>query len=842
MSLHVTPQAPWSLPVEAIIKTLGKFKDGLTQKEATLRLKIQGRNTLPGRSRATSATLVFKQLKSPLIAILLIAGGVSIALSEYINAGVLFATVFINVALGYWQENKAESVLEALKQYTKTLAHVLRDGIVREIDAEELVTGDVIRLTAGVRVPADARILASTDLQADESVLTGESLPVNKNPSPQNADAPISDRTCMLHGGTLIAQGIADAVVIATGEQMEFGRIALLVSEKEAPTPLQRSVSIFAKQISFFLLLLCIGLFGIGLWTGHHTEEMFFIAVAVAVSAVPEGLPVALTVILASGVERLAKRKGVVRKLLAAETLGSTSLILTDKTGTLTMGKMSLVDVHALHETDDQLLQNAILATDIIIENPTEKPERWHILGKAMEEALVRGAATRGQRLPDLMKSNVISKRIPFNSIQKYSGVTINKTKEIFLGGPDVLILMCTISPQDKSSLLAQIEEQTKTGGRLLGVATRENGTMEFSGWLVFRDPLRAGITEAIQRISTSGVRTVMVTGDHPGTALAIAQTLGLINGHGGVITGIEIDQLNDKALMKRLPSLTVFARTTPEHKLRLVKLYQALGEVVAVTGDGVNDAPALRAADVGVAMGSGTDAAKAASDLVILDDKYSTIVIAIEEGRRILDNIRKALSYLLSNAFSELVLIGGSMIFGLPLPLSALQILFVNFFSDSFPAIAYAFEDMSDSNRRHPRYSGNLLDQRSRFIIFVIGSLSSVTLLTMHIWLLNAGFESHIVRSFTFMAFGTYTLFVSLSLRSLHKPIWSYSIIGNIPLAIGVLVGLSLMIGAIYLPWLNTILDTVPLSWPWLLGVLGFGLANIAAIEITKIVYKNIE
>lgn len=839
---HVPVATPWSKSAADVLMGLGKHAGGLSKKEAANRRERDGLNRLPQKDRATKVELILKQLKSPLIAILLVAAAVSFALDEAVNTGVLLATVLVNVALGYWQENKAESVLEALKQYTRTRARVRRDGIEQDVDAEDLVVGDLIRVSPGIRVPADARILACTDLQTDESILTGESLPVSKYPKPVDEQAAVADRTCILFGGTLIVQGIADAVVIATGPRMEFGRIAVLVEgEERETTPLQRAVSLFAKQVTVALLLLCIGLFSISLVSGRPAEEMFFIAVAVAVSAVPEGLPVALTVILASGVERLAKRKGVVRKLLAAETLGSTSLILTDKTGTLTLGHMSLTDVRALDGAHEKLLRDAVLATDIVIENPKAKPESWRILGKAMEEALVRGAALRGERLPDLIQNHPIKNRVPFNSMQKYGGVTV-EGRDILLGAPDALVSMSDIPEEERRDLLAKIDKNTETGARLLGVATRENGRLHFSGWLAFRDPLRPGVTDAIKRIRESGVRTIMVTGDHPGTAVFIARALGLIDGHGGVITGLEMDALTDAKLSVKLPSLGVFARTTPEHKLRLVRLYQALGEVVSVTGDGVNDVPALRAADVGVAMGSGTDAAKAASDLVILDDNYRTIVAAIEEGRRILDNIRKALSYLLSNAFSELVLIGGSILVGLPIPITAIQILFVNFFSDSFPAVAYAFEGITDSKHRHPRYSGHLFDQRSSFIVFVIGSLSSVSLFVMYIWLLNASYDESTVRSFIFMAFGTYTLFVSLSLRSLHKPIWSYNLFGNKPLAFGVVVGLILMVCAMYLPWLNGVLGTVPLDWPWVLGVIGFGITNILAVELTKQIYKNVE
>lgn len=848
---------PWSQSPEDILLALKTTPKGLSQTDAKERLAKDGPNRLPERGRATAVELVWKQIKSPLIAILLVAAAISFALHEYVNTGVLIATVLVNVALGFWQENKAEAVLAALQNYTKTRARVRRENGEHDIDADELVTGDVIRLSTGSRVPADARLLEMTGLQVDEAVLTGESLPVNKRLESLPEMAHIAERSNMVFGGTLVTQGLAMAVVTATGGHTEFGRIAALAgAEERETTPLQRSVGLFAKQATFGLFILCIVLFFIGFISNRDPKEMFFIAVAVAVSAVPEGLPVALTVILASGVERLARRRGVVRKLLAAETLGSTSLILTDKTGTLTQATMTLANVHPINQEDgeaERVLRHALLATDVTIENPQDQPEQWKFLGKSMETALVRDAIMRGQLLTELQAKHPLIQRLPFNSEQKYGG-SIVQTKDgprlTLLGAPDILITFCSLSETDKNSLLSAIEERTNSGERLLGViskdapaeALQDTSGFTFEGWLAFRDPLRPTVAEAIRRIGESGVKTAMVTGDHPGTAASIAHTLGLIRDKSQIMNGMELDALDDVALLKRLPDTRVFARTTPEQKLRLVRLYQTLGEVVAVTGDGVNDAPALKAADVGVAVGSGTDVAKAAADLVILDDDYGTIVHAVEEGRRILDNIRKALSYLLSNAFAELVLIGGSILFGLPLPLTAIQILYVNFFSDSFPAVAYAFEPITDSDKKQPRHAGHLLDRRSRFIVFAIGLLSSASLFVIYHALLASGFETALVQTFVFAAFGTYTLFVSLSLRSLRKPLWTYGPFGNKPLMVGVLIGLGLMIAAIYLPWLNGILGTMPLAWPWVLGVLGFGCVNVALVEVAKHAFRNVE
>ena len=711
-------------------------------------------------------------------------------------------------------------------------------------------------------MPADCRLIFTANFETDESVLTGESLPVVKNPAPLPAGTGLAERANMTFSGTLAVAGFGDAVVTATGSATEFGRLTSLVSGVERErTPLQRAIARFSVRVATALGIFIATLFSIGIALGFDLFEMFLISVAVAVSAVPEGLPVALTVVLAIGVERLAKRKGIIRKLLAAETLGSTTIILTDKTGTLTQAKMELSAVlpngTAGENAETDILREALRNIDVIIENPEDPYIEWRLIGPAIEVALVRGAAARGVYFPDTAIEAEILERLPFSSGDKFSAAIYrigSRYRLVLLGAPEILIGHTDLSASERERALEVLEARARAGERVLGVAAgdldgahqkipkdRHFGRLSFLGLLVLRDPLRPGVSLAIRRIGEAGVKTVIVTGDHAGTAEAVARELGMIDGKGAVLTGQDLVSLRPEELAARAGEVTVFARVTPEQKLDLVKLYRARGEVVAVTGDGVNDAPALEAADVGIAMGSGTEVAKSASDLVILDDNFETITAAIEEGRNILSNVRKVIAYLLSNVFDALFLIGGALVAGVPLPLNALQILFVNFFTDSFPAIALAFEREVDGPARRPRkLDPNLFDPEMRFLILAIGISTSFLLFVLYMALLRAGFASELVRSFIFASFSTYTLFLAFSVRSLSRSILEFSPFSNPYLLVGAGIGLALTAAAIYAPPLQGIFGTVALPLPWLLGVIGFGIANIAVIEFGKLFFRK--
>lgn len=848
------------MKTEEVFSILESRPEGLSDSEISVRTKIFGSNTISYRERMGGARIFLNQFRSPLILILVVAGMLTLFLREWTNSLVIAAAVLVNTALGFYQENKAETALEALKSYVRTRARIKRAGREREIDSSELVPGDVIRVSQGDRIPADARIFFSNNLEADESVLTGESLPVEKGVDDLLAGTALPERSNMVYNGTFAVQGFGDAVVVKIGNETEFGRIAALVEgKKREPTPLQRAMAKFSLRAGLILGVLVAALFVLGVASGRDFLEMFLIAVAVAVSAVPEGLPVALTVILAVGVERLASRRGIVRRLLAAETLGSVDLILTDKTGTLTQGKMELARVLPQQKNDSRaekhLLLDAVLNTDVVVENPEDIPSRWRMFGRALEVAMVRGAAERGVSFAERKEHKIVD-RLPFGSEHKFSAAvthTEDHGHTVLFGAPDILLARTKLTSVERDAILREIEDLAKAGERVLGIATKrvakdhrkispaDLDNFEFAGLITFRDPLRPSVGEAIRRIKDAGVNTIIVTGDHKGTAEAVARELGMIDGKGVVLTGDDLNYLSEEELLARAKEVSVYARVTPEQKVKIANLYKKLGATVAVTGDGVNDAPALQSADIGVAVGSGTDVAKGAADLIILDDNFETIVAAIEEGRLITNNIKKVMVYLLSDSLDELLLIGGSLLAGLALPINALQILFVNFFSDSFPAIALAFEKGIDGLGARPKNIGrDLFDKEIKGLILVIGFLSSALLFALYFFLLHAGFAEGIVRTFIFSSFATYTLFLAFSVRSLDKSILRYNPFSNRYLVVGVGIGLALTALVIYLPPLQKVFDTAALPLPWLLAVIFVGLINIAAVEFGKLLFRQ--
>ncbi|MBI2064490.1 MAG: HAD-IC family P-type ATPase [Candidatus Yanofskybacteria bacterium] len=851
----------WAISIEESLGILETNSSGLSDDEAVLRLKHFGRNSIDTKENFSALRLFLGQFKSPLIFILIFAGITTLFLRDWVDTYVIFGAVLVNVFLGFYQENKAENILELLRSYVKTRSRVRRSGSEQIIDSELIVPGDIMRITQGDKIPSDGRIIFANNFSVDESVLTGESLPISKKTDTLDAGVSVSDRTSMVFGSTLAVEGFADILVTATGTYTEFGKIAGLISKKDrTPTPLQEAISRFAFWSGIILLVSTVLLFGLGIYLDYGLLEMFLIAVAVAVSAVPEGLPIALTVIMAIGVEQLGKRKGVVKKLLAAETLGSTNLILTDKTGTLTEAKMELTGIiprnGSSSEDVNNLISEALTTVDVVIENPEEMPDRWRMFGNIMETALVEGAAKRGILVGDVLKNQQVFDRLSFGSDRKYAASVHahnSGRRMMLMGAPEILLNFTNLSEQEKSEINKEIDERAFSGERILGVISLEPAPgyeslkdhsfkdFNFDGLITFRDPLRKGVFESMRRIADAGVRTIIVTGDHRGTAEAVAREVGLVDGKGAVLTGNDINNLSHEELMARADEVSVYARVTPEQKVMIAKLYQQKGYIVAMTGDGVNDAPALEAANIGVALGSGTDVTKSAADLVILDNNYETIVVAIEQGRRILDNIRKVIVYLLSDSLDEIFLIGGAISLGLPMPLTALQILFVNFFSDSFPAIAFAFDKGVDGVNKYPRkLSKNLFDKQMKFLLLAIGIPTSALLFVIYFILLRSGLPIDLVRTFIFASFSSYTLFVSFSLRSLSKSIFRYNPFTNRYLVVGVSVGLLLIFFGIYHPLGQKMLETRPLPVTWLYGVLGVGVFNILAVEFGKWAYTK--
>lgn len=831
----------WALPEEEVLLDLQTTRDGLSSASAQERLRRSGWNELPHDSRVSRVKILFRQFTSPIILVLMLAGVVTILVDDSAGSAFIWLAVLVNAALGFYQEDKAEASLAGLQRFLKEQARVIRDGVQKEIDAKELVPGDIVRLFPGVRVPADCRILEANDLSVNEAILTGEAMPVtHKSARPVAQNVLLADRYSMLFAGTFLDGGIALCVVTATGIATELGAIAKAVTTaKNEPTPLQVALNRFTLRASLALGGVTILIWVAGVILGHNALEIFLVSVALAVSAVPEGLPVAMTVILAVGVTRLANKKGVVRKLLAAETLGSTTLILTDKTGTLTQAKMKLVDIIS-DSSKEEVLEAALLNTDVLIENPQDDVSQWRIIGRPLEAALVVAAFEHKVLLEEIKVRSKVLEVEPFNSIKKYSAVRLQNGASKhwnYLGAPEVLLAMTEAKSDQRRELLQKVEDLAFAGHRVLGVARDK----KFIGLIVFRDPARVGVKEALLAAHEAGVRTVIVTGDHVGTAVALAKEVGLAVPAGAVMTGAELREFSNADLHKVLHKIVVFARMTPEDKFRLALQYRLAGEVVAMTGDGVNDAPALKNADVGIALGSGTEIAKSSADLVMLDDNFEIIVSAIEEGRRILSNLKKVLVYFFCNSLSGILLVGGSLLMGIPLPLGALQILWVNFFTDSFPAASFAFEDghnyLQDAP---PKVRGRLFDKHMKLLVLVCGPLITVILFGLYLWLRGAGHDQAEVRTFIFAAFSVYTLFLAFSMRRLDKSIFHYKVFDNPYLLVSSLFGLLLTAVAVYVPVFQKLFGTVNLSLGWVAGVVGFGLVSVAIFEAGKYVFRQ--
>ena len=861
LSKEVEQMSFWALTAEETASALQTNKQsGLSEEEAEKRLKVFGQNVIEQPRRAAGLAIFLNQFKSPLILILCFAALTTFFIAHYRDAIFIFAAVAVNAILGFYQEYKAEKALSELKTYLKERSWVVRAGADREIDAEKLVPGDIIRIAQGDRVPADARITFANDLQANEAILTGESLPILKSAAPAAAGAILPDQNSMVFAGTLITQGVGAAIVCRTDFFTELGKIASLVTESRSEeTPLQAAIRRFSARAGIFLMALTLVVFGAGIALGYSRLDMFLISVAIAVSAVPEGLPVALTVILAIGVERMAKKNGVIRKLVAAEALGSTTVILTDKTGTLTMAKMELNKIlPAAGEDEKRLLELALLNTNVLIENPNDPVPEWRMSGKIMETALVRHAAARGVTMNEIKNKMQILNSLPFNAVNKFSAALVHERGKhflAFLGAPDILIGHSSLSADEQKNALEQVNSVAASGEHVLGVAVKEAGAerdfnlskdikltrLVFMGLITFADPVRPGAKETIRRVESSGIKTVIVTGDHQGTAVAVAKEVGMRIGKESILDASELPFMSDADLKARLPNLRVISRVSPADKVRILKAFQEASEIVAMTGDGVNDAPSIKQADIGIAMGSGTEVARDVADLVLLDNNLETIAAAVAEGRQIMNNIRKVIVYLLSGAADELFLIGGALVLGIALPLNALQILWVNFVSDSFPAIAFAFEkDIDGLGARAKSAKTRLFDPLMKFLVLFIVLVTSAFLFVLYWALLRSGFPEELVKTFIFASFGSYTLFLAFSVRSLEKSVVAYPLFSNRYLVAGVSIGFALMLAAIYAPPLQRLLGTVALPPEWLLGVMLIGALNIAAVEFGKWLFRQ--
>lgn len=866
----------------------------MSQKEAEKRIKKNGKNELP-RGRVIGKFEVFlNQFKNPLIYILLVAGSISFVLRDYIDAGVIFCSVILNTVIGFFQEAKANDSLAKLKQLIRHSAVVLRDGQEQKIDSSNLVVGDIIFIKAGNKIPTDARLIEVNNLMIDESPLTGESLPVEKNVLLQKTGMILADRKNMIYAGTTAVKGSGVAVVCGVGQDMEIGKIAKMVSDtKEEKTPLQKKLDKFAKILSVVIVGISLLIAGVGILQGRGVFEMFIVGVAVAVSAIPEGLLVAVTVILVLGMQTILKQKALVRKLIAAETLGSTTVICSDKTGTLTEGKMHVVHI-VIGEKEFELktfgsrqeqeeakivslaLQTAMMCNAAIIENKDDISSDWRIIGDPTDSALLSAALQSGLDKDKLLELEPKIAELPFESANKYM-ITLHKKNDggfkIYEKGAAEKILakassfyhlgkINKLSDKEKKKLTKIYENFNSHGFRVIAVAVKElkdlgkygleekseswqisnndwqkiDKDLVFVGFIALKDPLRKEAKETIRICRQAGIRPVVITGDHFLTARAIAKEVGLDVKEENIISGDELDKTSDEELIHLVKKIDLYARVSPHHKLRIVRALQARGEVVAMTGDGINDSPALKAADIGISLGTGTDIAKESSDIVLLDNNFKTIVSSVLQGRIIFANIRKVATYLLSDSFSEMIMIVGSIIFGTPLAILPAQILWINIINDGLPNFSLAFEKGDDQVMKDKPIKKNesILNKEMKILIFGVGLVRDSFIFGLFFYLFKTGMDIDYLRGLLFAVLGVKSLLAIFSLRSLQKHIWQINPFSNSYLLFSVAASFIFMILAIYLPFMQGIMSTTSLSLnDWLIVFL----TAIGGVVITEAV-----
>lgn len=887
-------------PQTAVKELRSNSSIGLTEAEATSRLSEFGRNELEERGVKSPWLVFLDQLKELMVVILFIAAAISALLGDYGDAIAIGAIVTLNAVLGFTQEYRAEKAMAALKKLTVPDVKVRRDGEVREISAVDLVPGDVVLLEAGNYVAADCRVLESADLQAQEAALTDESLPIRKTSDALvQPEVALADRHNMVYMGTYITSGRGEAVVAETGPRTELGRIAgMIQTVQQEATPLQKRLAQLGKVLAAAALFIVFLIFILGWFRGENLKILFLTAVSIAIAAVPEGLPAIMTIALALGAQRMLRRRVLIRKLSAVETLGSVTVICSDKTGTLTENQMAATVFQLAdrkvelknHSSDDYrkefpelaqpgfglMLAGAALCNDAVMRSNDSGPNKSVPLGDPTEAALVVAAARTGllkshldQLLPRVAEAPFTSERKRMTTVHRYDsdradllpairqacdmgpGSSIAFTKgavDGLLGLSDAVWVNGQREPLNDAwhgQVSAEHDNLAANGMRVLGVAYRclaaapPKGRAEdvecsltFIGMIGMIDPPRAEAASAVRTCKTAGIRPMMITGDHPLTARYIASQLGISDG-GNVVTGPQIERTSPDALAQLTETSPVYARVSPEHKLRIVEGLHQRGHIVAMTGDGVNDAPALKKADIGIAMGiTGTDVSKEAADMVLLDDNFASIVAAVEEGRVIYDNIRKFIRYILATNSGEIWLMLASPFFGMPLPLLPLQILWMNLVTDGLPALALGLEPPeSDTMRRPPRLPNESLFARGLgwhtvWVGFLMGLLS-----------LAMGYEfwhAHDPRWQT-MVFTTLTLSQMahvLAIRSERRSLLTIGLLSNKPLLGAVSLTVVLQLGIVYLSSLQSIFKTVALPFPDL----------ILTVVVSSIIFWSVE
>ena len=854
MDYHTTPVAE----VAAELRTTPAGLDAAT---AGQRLAEHGPNLLADTKQKTAWQILLHQLADVMILVLLAAAVVSGLVGELKSTYVILAIVVLNAAIGFWQEYRAEKAMAALQKMGASEAQVLREGQTRKIPAADLVPGDVVLLEAGNIIPADLRLLETHALKVDESSLTGESANVEKNSEPLPAgEYPLGDRLNLGYKGTFVTNGRATAYVTATGMSTELGKIAKLVQTEEVATPLQKRLGTLGKRLAGAALVIGALFFGLGWWRGEELSGLLLVSISLAIAALPEALPALVTVSLALGAKRLVESQALIRKLPAVETLGSVTYICTDKTGTLTMNKMTVEETFAAPAFALPMLENAVALPAAMALNNDVTPgpdDTW--LGDSTEVALVQFAVARQQARPALEARFPRLAELPFDSERKCM-TTLHQTEQgvlsITKGALSALFEQLDASEQAGiPELRRQVDELAAKGFRVLGYAGRllpalppeitpatvETG-LRFIGFAGLLDPPRPEAQQAVAECRAAGIIPVMITGDHKLTAQAIATTLGIISSPEDlVLTGPELGQLDEPAFAEIVEKVRVYARVDPAQKLRIISALQNKHQFVAMTGDGVNDAPALKNADIGVAMGiTGTEVAKEAAAMILLNDDFATIVKAVAHGRRIFDNILKFIRYILSGSAGEIWALFLAPLFGLPVPLLAIHILWINLITDGLPGLALAYEPSEANTMQRPPTDPRqtiFADGLGWFIVTVGLLIGGLTIGT-EAWAIRQGISHWQTMAFTVLCFSQ--LGLALAIRSRRESIFTLGLLSNKPLlgAVVLTAGLHLLI--LYVPFFNDLFSTQPLTW----AELGLSVAAASlvfwAVEAQKLVVRR--
>ena len=848
-------------------------QNGLSDAEVQQRLQQYGRNVLKEKKKKSTFARFIDQFKDVMIIILIIAAIISFVIActghdptEFFEPALILLIVILNAIMGVVQENKAEKALDALKNMSAPHARVIRDGTEKIIAASDLVPGDIIKLEAGDFVPADARLISSSSLKSEESALTGESVPSEKDADAVvAADAAIGDRSNMVFSGCSITYGSAQAVVTATGMQTEMGKIAdLLSGEEETQTPLQKKLAKLGTYLGIIALAVCAVIFVIGLIDKMPIMEIFMVSVSLAVSAIPEGLPTIVTIVLAIGVQRMAKKNAIIRRLPAVETLGSASIICSDKTGTLTLNRMTLlsswcdggkIEDISQHNSENvkKMLAYATLCSDGSV---TFDESGEHHIGDPTETSIIVAAHKNGMEKSDLQAKYPRLGGIPFDSDRKLMSVICDidgKKVVIVKGAFDVLAGRC-ISGDFKTAEKIN-EEMADKALRVLAVAYKEidavpqtltsenlENNLIFMGLVGMIDPPRPEAKKAVEVCKKAGIRAVMITGDHIATASAIARELGILRPGDKAITGAELDKMTDEELDKQVQDISVYARVSPENKIRIVRAWQRKGQVVSMTGDGVNDAPALKAADIGCAMGiTGTDVAKGAAAMTLTDDNFATIVDAVKEGRGIYANIKKVVGYLLGTNIGEILTVLVAMLLWGVSPLLSMQLLWINLVTDSLPAIALGMEPVEKdimSKKPKPKNDGIFADGLGVKIALYGVLFGGLTIIA---YALGNDVSHQYAQTMAFIVLAMSQVFHSFNMRS-HRSLFAISPFSNKTLNLSALLSIGLTLIVLLVPGINTVFGFVYLDAVHYVEAFALAFSPVVIVEIIKFVEWIIE